>query len=111
MIDRLFLEHPRSMGEGYLQHQRTALSFAGELMLAGLACAVHALIPCLFERAGSQAIQRLHARMVLNRSRHATPPRAGEPLIHGIGAFSGGEPVSTSPENALASAAASTTGR
>jgi hypothetical protein len=67
MIRSLFLSHPESVGETYIEHQGVALSFAVELLAASLACAVHAVVPGLFKRTGSQAIERLHARMVTNR--------------------------------------------
>ncbi len=67
MFDKVFLAHPHSLGEGYSEHQRAALGFAGDLIVAGFACAVHAVVPALFERTASQAIDRLHERMVTNR--------------------------------------------
>lgn len=70
MFTRLFLDHPRSVGETYLEHQRHALGFGISLLGAALACMVHALIPGLFVRTGSQAITRLHDRMVVNRTAH-----------------------------------------
>lgn len=69
MLTRLFLEHPRSVGETYLGHQRRALGFGLELFLAALACTVHAIVPGLFVRTGSEAIARLHERMVVHRTR------------------------------------------
>ena len=68
MFTRLFLEHPRSVGESYLEHQRHAFAFVVSLLGAALACLVHALVPGLFVRTGSQAITRLHDRMVVNRT-------------------------------------------
>lgn len=68
MFTRLFLEHPRSVGESYLEHQRHAFAFGVSLLGAALACLVHALVPGLFVRTGSQAITRLHDRMVVNRT-------------------------------------------
>jgi len=70
MFDKVFLAHPRSLGEGYFEHQQAALGFAGDLILAGFACAIHAVIPALFERTASQAICRLHQRMVASRLSH-----------------------------------------
>jgi hypothetical protein len=67
MIRSLFLSHPESVGESDLEHQGVALSFAAELFVASLACAVHAIVPGLCTRTGSRAIDRLHARMVANR--------------------------------------------
>jgi len=65
---RLFLQHPHSVGESYLEHQRHALGFAFSLLLAALACFIHAMIPALCVRTGSTAITRLHDRMVLQRT-------------------------------------------
>jgi hypothetical protein len=67
MIRSLFLSHPESVGETYLEHQGVALSFAAELVAAGLACGVHAVVPGLFTRTASRAIERLHRRLVANR--------------------------------------------
>lgn len=67
MWSRVFLDHPNAQGESYGEHFKVASGFAGELLLAGLACAVHAAAPCLFEHTGSAAIARLNARMITNR--------------------------------------------
>jgi hypothetical protein len=67
MLHRLFLEHPESVGETYLEHQRQAFGFAGTMFLGAFACFVHALVPSLFSHTGSRAISRLHERMVLHR--------------------------------------------
>ena len=67
MLRRAFLDHPQAVGESYGEHFAVASGFAGELMMAALACAVHAVVPCLFERTGSRAIRRLHDRMIANR--------------------------------------------
>lgn len=68
MFNRLFLQHPQSVGESYLEHQRHALGFAFSLFFAALACFVHALVPALFVRTGSEAVTRLHDRMVVHRA-------------------------------------------
>jgi hypothetical protein len=71
MLDKLFLEHPRSVDESYAQHFGVASSFGLRMILAGLACLVHGLVPGLFVRTGSDAIRELHDRMVTNRRRSA----------------------------------------
>lgn len=68
MFTRLFLQHPRSVGESYLEHQRHALGFGFSLLLASLACFVHAIVPGLCVRTGSTAIARLHSQMVTSRT-------------------------------------------
>ncbi|MEI9993350.1 MAG: DUF6356 family protein [Rhizomicrobium sp.] len=67
MLRRIFLAHPREVGESYFQHQARALEFSGELAGAALACFVHALIPSLFARTASGAVRRLHDDMNRNR--------------------------------------------
>lgn len=68
-LHRFFTEHPASVGENYLQHLGTALSFAGPLLLAALCATAHALLPGLFPRTASRIVTRLHARMVTHRVR------------------------------------------
>ena len=63
MFRRLFLSHPESVGESYFQHQRVALSFALPLLGAGLAAALHALVPAMCERTAGDIIRRLHGRL------------------------------------------------
>lgn len=71
VFTRLFLDHPRSVGESYLEHQRHAFGFGIALLGAALACLVHALVPGLFVRTGSEAIARLHDRMIVHRTARA----------------------------------------
>lgn len=63
MFHRLFLSHPASVGESYLEHQRVALSFALPLLGAGLAALLHALVPAACERTAGDIIRRLHSRL------------------------------------------------
>ncbi len=67
MWNALFLEHPHAVGETYFEHQRRAFWFAGELMKASLACALHALAPRLFVCTASAKITRLHEEMTRRR--------------------------------------------
>ena len=60
---RLFLDHPASVDETYFEHMRFAGWFAGTLLVAALAAAVHAVLPFLFERTASSAINRMHHRI------------------------------------------------
>lgn len=71
-----FTRHLRSVDEGYLQHARHALGFSVQLLLGGVVCLVHAVLPFAFERTGSDIIRRLHDRMVVNRHR-LTPGARG----------------------------------
>ena len=66
----LFTDHPASVGESYAEHLITAAGFGTRLVLTGLACVVHALLPFLFVKTGSQQIAALYDRMVANRRRN-----------------------------------------
>ena len=66
---KLFTRHPASVGESYPQHLCSAAGFAGSLLLAAAACAMHAVLPFLFEQTASARISALHDRMVNNRVR------------------------------------------
>lgn len=76
MIDRLFRDHPSSVDETYLEHLHTAGWFGGTMITAGIACLIHAILPCLFVRTGSKTIERLHDRMIVNRARAPSPPES-----------------------------------
>ena len=67
MFGRLFMDHPRSVGESYFEHLLFAGGFALCLLGAGLAALVHALIPCLFEKTASNMIAKMYAK-TSNRS-------------------------------------------
>lgn len=67
---RLFTDHPRSVGESYLEHMRFASTFGGRMLAGGLACVAHGLLPFLFTTTGSRTVLALYERM--NKSRAAT---------------------------------------
>ena len=66
-LQRLFTEHPASVGETYWQHLLRACWFAGRMLLGAAACFVHALCPFLFVKTGSGIITQLHSAMVTHR--------------------------------------------
>ncbi len=67
---RPFTEHPASIGETYFEHMGRAAGFSFSMLAAGIACLIHALLPCLFITTGSRTVTNLHDRMVQNRNRH-----------------------------------------
>jgi len=72
VIQRVFVNHPASVGETYREHQLVAWGFAGKLMKAAVMCFLHGLVPCLFCHSASQSIGELHDRMVVNRNQTGT---------------------------------------
>ncbi|HEX4388239.1 MAG TPA: DUF6356 family protein [Steroidobacteraceae bacterium] len=73
---RAFTEHPASVGESYGEHMGRAACFGTRMMLAGLACLVHGVLPFLFVRTGSRAISELNERMISGRVRGNPPVRS-----------------------------------
>jgi hypothetical protein len=74
---RLFTDHPRTVGESYLEHLRFACAFGARMAVGGLACFVHGALPFLFQTTGSRTVLALHERMT--RARAATVRRNALP--------------------------------
>ncbi len=72
-MDLSFTKHPESVGETYGEHFEVATSFGSAMIIGGLACMVHAVLPFLCTSTGSQTVRRLHERMVVSRRRVAAP--------------------------------------
>lgn len=62
-FSRLFLNHPASVDETYVQHMRFAGWFAFWLATAAFAALLHAIVPAVCETTASRIIRRLHARI------------------------------------------------
>lgn len=77
-MNRLFSEHPQSVGESYSEHMGVAFGFGVRMVLAGLACLVHGVLPFLFVKTGSRTITVLHDRMVAHRVRKPVADADGE---------------------------------
>ncbi len=69
LFNRIFVAHPKSVGESYLQHMAFAGWFASRLLFAGMAALIHAGIPSLFEATAGNLIKQMHARLT-NRHDH-----------------------------------------
>ncbi len=76
MLKRLFTEHPASVNESYFEHVGVALGFGFKMFYGAVVCLVHAFLPFLFVKTGSQVITGLHNQMVANRNRSGTNPNA-----------------------------------
>jgi len=62
MIDRVFLDHPRSVDETYFQHLRFAAKFSFKLFVAAFAALLHAFIPAACEKTASRLIAEMYAK-------------------------------------------------
>lgn len=63
MFDRLFLSHPRSVGEGYGAHMRVAGRVGLLLIGGGIAALIHAVFPRFHQTTGSMLIRNLAAEL------------------------------------------------
>jgi uncharacterized protein DUF6356 len=65
---RLFIEHPRSLGMSWASHGVGAVKIAAELVAAGAACFIHAIVPGWFTETAGRTVMRLHALMLKRRA-------------------------------------------
>jgi len=69
-MENPFTQHCRSVGETYMQHFMFATTFGAQMVLGGLACIVHALLPFCFLRTGSTTVLKLYERITTGARRH-----------------------------------------
>lgn len=74
---RFITDHPGSVGETYFQHLLFATRFGAGMVLGGLACCLHGVLPFLFPTTGSRTVLALHER--LRSRRHGAPHH---PVFH-----------------------------
>lgn len=67
MFNRLFIDHPQSVGESYLQHFAVAGRFGLRMIGGGLGALLHAFIPGLCQHTGSKTLERLNRNMLEQR--------------------------------------------
>ena len=90
IVQRLFLDHPERVGEGYFEHMLFAFRFSGRLFKAAGAALMHAFVPALCETTASQSIIDMHSEITARRAQIAKGASlsAATPPYHGRGAAS-----------------------
>lgn len=73
LADRLFVDHPRSLGMSWAEHGAGAAKIGLELIAAGAACLVHACVPGIFTQTAGKTVSRLHAEMLRRKAGAANP--------------------------------------
>ena len=73
LTGRLFNDHPRSLGMSWLEHGVGAMRIAGSMIAAGMACAVHAIVPGWFTETAGRTVMKLHDHMVSRKAGAANP--------------------------------------
>ena len=61
LVQKLFFEHPKAVGETYLQHFKSATSIGNKMMFFGVAEYVHAIVPGidLFKAVGTSSSKEI----------------------------------------------------
>ena len=73
LADRLFTEHPRSLGMSWWGHGAGAVAIGVRLVGAGLACLVHAVIPGFFTQTAGKTITSMYEHMMRRKAGAANP--------------------------------------
>jgi hypothetical protein len=63
VLDTLLTKHPREIGESYGEHAGHALYIGMRMLGASIVCLVHAVLPGLFVRTASHAVEDIQALM------------------------------------------------
>lgn len=71
MLGRLFTDHPKTLGMSWAGHAVGAVRIGGEMIGAGTACLIHAVVPGVFTETAGRTVVRLHDYM---QKRRATSP-------------------------------------
>ncbi len=67
MFRRLFVDHPKSVDENYLEHFAVASRFGLAMIWGGIKALVHAIVPGMCITSGSDTVKRLNHIMVEQR--------------------------------------------
>jgi hypothetical protein len=73
MINKMFVEHPRSLGMTWVSHGVGAVAIAGKLIGAGLACLVHAVVPGVFTETAGRTVTGMYDHMNKRKAGAANP--------------------------------------
>jgi hypothetical protein len=72
-VDRLFLEHPRSLGMSWARHGIGALGIGARLIGAGAACVVHAVVPGWFTQTAGKTVTHMYDHMERRKAGSTNP--------------------------------------
>jgi Family of unknown function (DUF6356) len=72
-VGNIFTEHPRSLGMTWASHGTGAVRIGAELIGAGTACIIHAIVPAWFTETAGRTVVRLHGVMQRRKAGAANP--------------------------------------
>jgi hypothetical protein len=73
LVDRMFLDHPRSLGMSWARHGIGAVAIGATLVGAGLACLVHALVPGWVTQTAGKTVNAMYDHMTRRKADAKNP--------------------------------------
>jgi hypothetical protein len=73
LVDRLFFEHPRSIGMSWAGHGIGAVKIGVELLGAGCAAIIHAVVPGCFTETAGKTVTRIYDHIQQRKAGAAEP--------------------------------------
>lgn len=70
---RLFVEHPRSLGMSWAEHGVGAVKIGAELIGAGCAAIIHAVVPGCFTETAGRTVTRIYDHIQSRKAGAANP--------------------------------------
>ena len=74
-MHRLFLDHPRSLGMSWAAHGAGAVKIGAELIGAGCAAIVHAVVPGWFTETAGKTVTRIYDHIQERKAGAENPDR------------------------------------
>jgi hypothetical protein len=74
-VHRLFVEHPRSLGMSWAAHGAGAVKIGAELIGAGTACFIHAVVPGWFTQTAGKTVTRIYDHIQALKAGAANPEK------------------------------------
>ncbi|HZU51383.1 MAG TPA: DUF6356 family protein [Sphingomicrobium sp.] len=73
LMDRLFMQHPRSLGMSWAAHGAGAVAIGLRLVGAGFACLVHAVVPGIFTQTAGRTVTHMYDHMARRKAGASNP--------------------------------------
>ncbi|MFL6721046.1 MAG: DUF6356 family protein [Sphingomonas sp.] len=73
LVDRLFLQHPHSLGMSWAKHAGGAVKIGFQLIGAGFAALVHGAVPGWFTETAGRRVTETYHHIQKNRAASSTP--------------------------------------
>ena len=74
-----FSDHPRDVGESYLEHGAFACCYGAKMIAGGIAAFIHGIFPFLFQSTGSRITRELNEVLLQSQARQAVRPTRNSP--------------------------------